>query len=63
MRGRDLRGITGSGKTNAIIRPTKIEVSFVKIATNKVDSDLSMTQATEATSLPPLNAWNSMVFG
>ena len=34
----------GKGKTSAIIRPTKIEVSLVKVAVNKVNSDLSMTQ-------------------
>ena len=34
----------GKGTTETIIRPTKIEVSFVKVATNKVKSDLSMTQ-------------------
>ena len=35
---------TGKGTTNTVIRPTKIEVSLVKVATNKVKSDLSMTQ-------------------
>ena len=35
---------TGKGATSSIIRPTKIEVSLVKVATNKSKSDLSMTQ-------------------
>ncbi|MBQ8963249.1 MAG: hypothetical protein IJ089_05575 [Clostridia bacterium] len=34
----------GKGTTSTIIRPTKIEVSLVKVATNKSKSDLSMTQ-------------------
>ncbi|MBR2571410.1 MAG: hypothetical protein IKE30_04710 [Clostridia bacterium] len=36
---------TGSGSTNAIIRPVQIEISGVKAAVNYANADLSMTQA------------------
>lgn len=36
---------TGSGSTNAIIRPVKVEVTGVKVAANYANSDLSMIQA------------------
>ena len=36
---------TGSGSTNAIIRPVKVDISGVKVAANYANSDLSMTQA------------------
>ena len=36
---------TGSGSTNAIIRPVQVEVSGVKVAANFANSDLSMKQA------------------